>query len=98
MLYGAFPALNGDHISDTIKGNTEIGPDRCTNQEVQCERINLSLTHLAQHRRIFANQRHAQGVNRVVNKPHKLPAPLALGQVPVTLKKGVGCSPLMHQG
>src|SRR5436853_5549603 len=83
MLYGTFPALYGDHISDTIKGNTEIGPDRCSNQQVQRERINLSLTHLAQHLCIFADQGDTESVNRVINKPHELPASVARGQLRV---------------
>src|SRR5204862_4882680 len=95
MLDSAFPALNVDYVSDSLKGHAQIGPNRSTNQEVQCERVNLSLTHITQHLGIFANQRHAQGINNVVKEPNHLPAPIALCQVPIALEKGITRTPLM---
>src|SRR5947209_17128185 len=63
MLNCAFPALDSNHIGHALKSHTEVRPDRGPNQQVERERINLSLIHLTQHLRVFTDQRHAQGVN-----------------------------------
>src|SRR5215469_4468957 len=95
MLNRSFPALEGNDIGHTFKGDTEIRPDRGSDQQVEDQEARIDLDPSNQ-LSTGTNVSDRHSVHNVIDQPYNLPTPVTLAQVPVTFKKGVRRSPLMQ--
>src|SRR6266566_5080247 len=95
MLNRPFPALEGDDISHTFKGDAEIRPDRGSDQQVEDQKTRIELDPSNQ-LRTGTNVGNRHSVHNVIDQPYNLPAPVALAQVPITFKKGVSGTSLIE--
>src|SRR5437764_703633 len=95
MLNSSFPALYGDQIGHTFEGDTEVRPDRGSDQQVQDQETRIDLGASNQlGARTNVGDRHC--VHNVVDQPDKFPSPITLSKVPVSFEKGVRGTSLMH--
>src|SRR5712692_9242411 len=77
MFDGTFPTLKGNNIGHTFKGDTEVGPDRCPNQQVE-DQVTRIDPGMCDQLCAGPNVGHCHSVHNVVDSKYKLPGPVTL--------------------
>src|SRR5258708_5499267 len=98
MLNRAFPTLYRNQIGHTLKGHTQVGPDRRSDDQEEDQRGSIYLQPLRARQVLSggSDKGDRQSIHDVIDQPDNLPGPVALGQVPVSFKESVLRTPLMY--
>src|ERR1700730_3927439 len=94
MLNGAFPAFDSNQIGHSFESDTEVRPDRRADHQVQYQVLRIDLR-IGDGLSGLTNVGDAQSVHDVIDQPDDFPGQVTPGQVPVSLKEGVGRASLM---
>src|SRR5260370_3582151 len=85
MLNRAFPTLYRNQIGHTLKGHTQVGPDRRSDDQEEDHRGSIYLQPLRARQvvRGGSDKRDRPGIYHSIDHPSNPPRPVTIGKVPM---------------